>query len=210
MLRFSIPSRPRQGLTPSRWWLAWGVAAAIAYLLAAAYTWRSMPVRILYEGEAPPIPYRWVAPPPFLAGSNQPPQSGTGSVPTGLRSGSISTGDGQATVVFPEGSIPARSAESSADVRITPLNPTTVAPPPSGLRFDGNAYRIEATYTGSKEAVTLGKPITVVFRYPVHATELLRFSAGWSSLKAQAIQATLQIFATTDRLGVFAAAAPGP
>ncbi len=189
--------------------LLWGAAAAFLYCLVATSVSRQIPTRILYEGETPPPPYHWVAPPPDLAGSNQPAQQGSGSVPIGLHAGQVVTGDGQAIVVLPEGSIAVRPGESLADVKITPLDPTKVAPAPSGLRVDGNAYRMEAVYSASKQPFTLSKPATVVLRYPIHATELLRFlGPGWTSLSAQTIQATLQIFGTTDRLGVFVAAAP--
>jgi hypothetical protein len=192
-------------------WLTWGVGAAVLYLAAAFLTWRliPVPVRILYEGYAPLPPYRWVAPPPALAGSNEAPAPAAGAVPLGLRPSTIATADGQAIVVFPEGSIAPRTGESSADVRITPLDAAKVAPPPKGFRFDGNAYRIEALYSASKAPVSLTKPCPVVLRYPIHATELFLLSpSGWTSVRgAQTVSATLQIFATVDQLGTFVAAA---
>ncbi len=190
--------------------LAWGVAAALLYVITAVSVSRVMPIRILYEGEAPPVPYRWVAPPPPLAASNMPPQSGAASVPVGVQPGQTITGDGQAVVVFPEGAIPPRQGESQADVKITPLDPSTVAPPPRGMRFDGNAYRVEAVYSVSRTPVVLSKSATVVLRYPVHSTDLLRYAGEWATLRGQVVQATLQVFATTDRLGVFVAVAPVP
>ncbi len=190
-------------------WIAWGLGAAALYLVVASLTWRVVPVRILYEGDAPPPPYHWVTPPPALAGSNEAPASAAGSVPVGLRSGTLATGDGQAVVVFPEGSIAPRAGESSADVRITPLDPAKVAPPPRGFRFDGNAYRIEGMYSVSKAPVSLAKPATIVLRYPVHATELFRLSpSGWVSIRALTVSASLQIFAPVDQLGAFVAATP--
>jgi len=194
----------------SRRAIAWGVAAALLYVITAVLVSRVMPVRILYEGEAPPVPYRWVAPPPALAGSNMPPETGATTVPVGQHPGQVITGDGQCVVVFPDGSIAPREGESQANVKITPLDPGNGAPPPLGMRFDGNSYRVEAVYSVSKTPVVLSKPATIVMRYPVHATDLLRYSGGWVSLKAQVVQATLQVFATTDRLGVFIAAASVP
>ena len=194
----------------SRRALAWGVAAALLYVITAVLVSRVMPVRFLYEGESPPVPYRWVTPPSALAATNMPPQSGSGTVPVGLRPGQVITGDGQAVVVFPEGSIAPRAGESQAEVKITPLDPSSGAPPPLGMRFDGNSYRVEAVYAESKAPVVLSKPATIVLRYPVHATDLLRYSGGWVSLKGQVVQATLQAFATSDRLGVFVAAASIP
>jgi hypothetical protein len=190
--------------------LAWGVAAALAYVIAAVWVGHVVPIRILYEGEFPPIPYRWVVPPPALAATNLLPQSATATVPVGPRPGQVLTGDGQAVVVFPDGAIPPRQGETQADVTITMLDPATVAPPPLGMRFDGNAYRVEAVYSVSKIAVRLVRPATIVLRYPIHSTDLLRYTGGWVSLNGLVVQAALQVFATSDKLGVFVAAATVP
>src|SRR2546426_9006720 len=85
--------------------MAWGIAAALLYVITAVLVSRVMPVRILYEGEAPPVPYRWVAPPPALAGSNLPPETGAATVPVGQHPGQGITGDGRCGGAFPEGSI---------------------------------------------------------------------------------------------------------
>jgi hypothetical protein len=93
-------------------------------------------------------------------------------------------------------------------VRITPLDPAPVAPPPPGLRFDGNAYRMEATYN-TGEPIMLLKPATPVLRYPKHATTLLRSTgAGWTALETHVVAGSLQLFGPADRLGVFVAAGP--
>src|SRR5437879_11455028 len=78
------------------WMLLWGAAAAALYLAAGAYVWTRVPVRLLYEGEAPPPPYRWVRPPANLPEPNQPPESGTGTIPltpAGSQSASVLTDD---------------------------------------------------------------------------------------------------------------------
>ncbi len=191
----------------------WGLAAALGYFLAAALVWPGIPVRILYEGSAPPAPYRWAHPPADLASGNQAPQGGTGTISLtadGSASASILTDDAQAGVIFPRGVIVPRPGVSAVRVRITPLDPAPVAPPPAGLRFDGNAYRVEATYA-SGEPVVLRRTVTVVLRYPVHATALLRYTArAWTALDAKRVEAALQVFAASDALGVFAAAGPAP
>ncbi len=195
----------------SGWTLAWGAAAAALYLVAGAYVWPRIPVRLLYEGEAPPLPYRWVRPPANLPEPNQPPESGTGAIPftpDGSQSASILTDDGQAAVIFRSGAIVPRAGGTSAAATITPLDPAGVAPAPPGLRFDGNAYRMAAVYRGGTP-VTLAKPVTVVLRYPRHGPMLLRSRGdGWSPLDAHVVAGALQVFASTDRLGVFVAAAP--
>lgn len=118
------------------------------------------------------------------------------------------TGDAQAGVIFSRDAIVPYRGISRVGVRITPLDPDTVAPAPPGLRFDGNAYHIDAAYA-SGEPIALRKPITPVLRYPVHATVLLRSAeTGWISLKAQRVEVALQIFGPSDRPGVFVAAAP--
>ncbi len=192
----------------------WGVAAAALYLAAVAYTWPLAPIRILYEGEAPPLPYRWVHPPAELAQDNQPPQSGAGQIaltPQGSQSTSIVTDDGQAGVIFRFGAIAPRTGATSVQAKVVPLDPAALPRPPSGLRFDGNAYRVEATYN-TGEPVVLSMPMTVVLRYPRHATMLLRLSGEiWTTLDAHIVPGSLQIFAGTDHVGVFAAVGPaGP
>lgn len=195
----------------SAWTLAWGAAAAALYLAAGAYVWPRIPVRLLYEGEAPPLPYRWVRPPANLPEPNQPPEPGAGAIPftpDGSQSASILTDDGQAAVIFRSGAIGPHAGATSVQVTITPLDPARVAPAPPGLRFDGNAYRMEAVYRDGTP-ISLAKPVTSVLRYPKHATMLLRSTGdGWSPLDAHLVAGALQVFASTDHLGVFVAAAP--
>ena len=192
----------------------WGAAAAALYLGAVAYTWPLAPVRILYEGEAPPLPYRWVHPPAALSQDNQPPESGAGQIalsPQGSQSTSIVTDDGQAGVIFRFGAIAPRTGATSAQVKVVPLDPAPLPRPPSGLRLDGNAYRVDATYN-TGEPIVLRIPMTAVLRYPRHATMLLRLAGEtWTTLDAHIVPGSLQIFAGTDHAGVFAAVGPaGP
>jgi hypothetical protein len=191
--------------------LAWGLAAALCYLLVGAQLWPANPLRLLYEGEAPPLPYRWVRPPANLPEPNQPPSSGTGEIPltpAGSQSASILTDDGQAALILRFGAIAPRAGASSVTVKITPLDPRSIAPPPDTLVFDGNAYRMEATYN-TGEPVTLVKPVTPVLRYPKHATVLLRYSgSGWVALETHVVAGSLQMFGPTDAPGIFVAAAP--
>ena len=192
----------------------WGVAAAALYLAAVTYTWPLAPIRILFEGEAPPLPYRWVHPPAELSPDNEPPQSGSGDIalsPGGSQSTSVVTDDGQAGVIFRFGAIAPRTGAASVQVKVVPLDPGTLPPPPSGQRIDGNGYRVNATYT-TGEPVVLHIPMTVVLRYPRHATALLRLTGEtWTALDAHIVPGSLQIFAGTDHVGVFAAAGPaGP
>jgi hypothetical protein len=190
---------------------AWGLAASACYLIAGTVVWPVVPLKILYEGEAPPLPYRWVHPPANLPEPNQPPTPGSGTIvltATGSQSSSVLTDDGQAAVIFRFGAIAPHAGASSVTVRITPLDPETVSAAPTGLRFDGNAYRMEGTYN-TGEPIALLKSVTPVLRYPKHATVLLRSSgSGWTSLETHIVAGSLQLFGPSDRLGVFAAAAP--
>jgi hypothetical protein len=93
-------------------------------------------------------------------------------------------------------------------VRITPVDPATVAPPPPGTAFDGNGYRVEAAYQHDGP-IALRRSVTPVLRYPRHATVLMRWAEGkWTALDTKRVQAALQIFAASDRVGVFVAARP--
>jgi len=191
--------------------LAWGLAAAVCYLIAGVYVWPAVPLRILYEGAAPPLPYRWVRPPRNLPEPNQPPSPGVGTIrftPAGSQSASVLTDDGQAGLIFRSGAIAPHDGASSMNVRITPLDPEAVSPAPAGVQFDGNAYRMEAAYNADGP-ITLLKPVIPVLRYPKHATMLLRSSgSGWTPVETHVVADSLQLFGPTDRLGVFVAAAP--
>ena len=204
---------PRLQRAPRWQVLALGLVAAAGYLVAGIFVWPAVPLRLLYEGEAPPLPYRWVRPPRNLPEPNQPPLQGTGTIPftpTGSQSASVLTDDGQAALILRFGAIAPRTGASSVDVRITPLDPNTVAPAPPGLRFDGNAYRMEAR-DNTGQPVTLLSPATPVLRYPRHATVMLRWADGrWTRLETHVVSGSLQMFGPTDRLGAFVAAAPPP
>ncbi len=179
--------------------------------IVGAWGW-PISLRLLYDGFVPPVPYRWVRPPITLAFGNRPPEPGTGLIAltaSGSSPGTILTGDAQAGVIFPEDAIEEPSGESSVIVTITPLDPGGIAPVPSGLRFDGNAYRFDAVYAGSRRPLVLRKPATVVLRYPTGATDLLQLSGPrWSPLHASPIEIAFQIYVSTITLGVFVAAGP--
>ena len=190
-----------------------GIVASALYLVVAAATWPRVPVLILYEGFGPPPPYHWVRPPANLAAGNQPPPPGSGRIALtaeGSRPASIATDDAQAVAVFPGGAIEARVGESRIDVRIIPLDPATIGPPPGGFRFDGNAYRVEAVYMPSGRPAVLRQTAaaSVIFRYPAHADDILRRDGQtWTPLHAEVVMTTLQVFGTTGQLGVFVATA---
>ncbi len=189
-----------------------GIVAAATYL---GVVWLTsviggLPVRPLYDGLAPPAPYRYVNPPPDLAQDNETPLSAVGTLlleKGGSRARTVATADGQMLVVFADGAVPPREGESEVSVRVTPLDPARLPTAPDGLEITGNAYRVEASYTSSGKPVEMKKPATVVLRYPTHATVVLRLSDGaWRRLSSDAAQASLQLFAETTELGTFATA----
>ncbi|HVL81976.1 MAG TPA: hypothetical protein VM840_10335 [Actinomycetota bacterium] len=195
--------------------LVLGLLAVVVYLAAAALTYRVelVPGRPLYDGEVPPPPYNWVEPPSDLEAENAAPQPGEATVefaPEGSRARTIATGDGQAFLILPIGGIEPREGEETVTVRITPVaaRPRTF----DGMLIDGNAYRYDARYTTSGEPVRLLANATVILRYPVHATQIVRSAGGrWEDAGAtQAAVQSAQLFVRVRELGTFAAAGAEP
>src|SRR5690348_12263625 len=129
-----------------------GIAVIAAYLAAVAVMPPAPHARVLYDGLVPQPPYRWVRPPSGRQSDNEKPQPYATVLPLGA-GGSVpaefATDDLQATITFPADVVEPRAGETKARVTLTPLDPETLGPPPSGRRFDGNAYRIEAVYEAS-------------------------------------------------------------
>jgi hypothetical protein len=193
--------------------LVWGVTVAAFYIAVAAVGW-PFPVRLLYDGLVPLPPYRWVHPPADRAKDNDMALSGSGTLvlgPQGSRAAEISTGDDQALITFPEAAVASRPGESSVKVTLIPLDPATVGPTPEGGHFDGNAYRVSASYASSGAPVAIAAPVTVVLRYAIHATQVLRFEkgGGWGALQTIKFDGSQQVLANSDGLGVFVPAGPG-
>lgn len=206
-----VPSR--RGLRPPGRALAWGLAAAAAYAVLAliAFGPGGLPVRPLYDGLAPPQVYRWVTPPEELAHQNVPPEPGAGEVALeadGSVPGQLSTDDGQARLVLPQGVFPSEEGATAVSLRLTPLDPATLAPPPEGVEFAGNAYRADATYVPSGAPAVPQRNANIVLRYPTVASSLLRFTgSGWTEVPdPRDVPAGLQLFANIQEMGVYVAA----
>ncbi len=205
-------SPPRR--LPGRRWFAWGVVVGLLYLVTVAIGSDHLPIRVLYDGLAPLPPYRWVRPPANHLGLNEPPAAGSGAIELHGDSSeavSLATDDGQAVLIVPRNDVVPRPRELLAEVTFTPLDPEQLAPPPSDRRFDGNAYRITGVYRRSKAPLAFRKPVTVVLRYPADATELLQYSGSeWVVIRKDAgvVEASLQVYASADQLGIFVAAGP--
>lgn len=196
--------------------LAPGVLLSALYVAVAAFVLHAPHGRLLLDGLVPQPPYRWVHPPAGVAGDNEPPQpsstvlslTAAGSAPA-----EFATDDLQATLTLPANVVPARAGETKARVTLTPLDPATLAPAPSGRRFDGNAYRLEAVYSSSGAPVQLTGPVTVVLRYAVHATTILRLDraddkAAWVRLPTTVYTGSQEALAHSDRLGAFVVSNP--
>ncbi len=188
----------------------WGAIVVAAYIVTAAVTRGPEATAPVYDGLAPPAPYRYVSPPPDLADENEIPLRAVGTLELaekGSRARTVATADGQMLVVFNDGAVLPQQGEDGVTVRITPLDPGPLPEPPAKMVVSGNAYRIDARYTKSREPVDLEIAATVVIRYAVHATDLIYLEGRvWRRLPTEAAQASLQLFAETKELGTFAAA----
>lgn len=188
--------------------LPWGIAVVSLYIVAAGGTGHFIPVRLLYDGEAPLPPYRWVKPPDNVPGPHEPPEPGVGAVAitaSGSEAKTVVTPDLQASVLFRKDAVTPRPGEATIQVRLIPLDPETVAPAPQGARFDSNAYRVAALYENSRQPVALRASVFLVMRYAVHASTLLWSSGApvWTPIEGSGLIAGQQLFAETDRLGIF-------
>lgn len=187
-----------------------------AYLAAVALIPPAPHGRMLYDGLMPQPPYRWVRPPAWRRGDNEPPQPYTTFLPLaagGSVPAEFATDDLQATITFPANVVEPRPGETKARVTLTPLDPEALAPPPAGRRFDGNAYRIDAAYETSGAPVKLRGPVTIVLRYAAHATTMLRLEktadkAAWVRLPTTVFTGSQEDLAHSDGLGVFVVSNP--
>ena len=192
--------------------LIWGLLAVGAYLAIAIGLAGNGPILPLYDtGPLPSAPYRWVKPPPEFTTGNIPPEGTKQEVAMtdiGTVAAQVITPDGQAVLALRDGSFAPRLGEIAVLVEIQPLDPAAVDQPPPEVRYDGNAYRITATYAKEGAAAALVNPATVVLRSPLGGTRLLRHQegVGWIETSAQPVAASLQVFGETDTLGTFAAA----
>jgi len=190
-----------------------GTGVVGVYLMVAAVSFQKglLPAAPVLDGLGPPAPYQWVKPPRDRARDNKPPGRGEGIVPlTSLgSSGSVTTPDGQAQVLLDNNSIPPQPGQTSVKITIDPLDPDTVGPPPpGGFRYDSNAYRIAAFYEPSNQPV--GKlSAVVVLSYATFADRIIRWNgSSWDSLPSTPAGQN-QLFANTEKLGIFAAAGIG-
>jgi hypothetical protein len=203
----------------------WTGALAIAAYAIGSFVSAQLGVQPapMLDGLNPPPPYRWVDPPPDLAATNEEPAGGSFTVDLtkqGSTAGAFSTPDSQATVIVSQGSIEAAPGQERARIELTPLDPSRLGPPPSGLEFAGNAYLVTATYEPGEEEITevrTGADQRVVLVYPAAASEpghqsvtLLSSPDGekWTRLETNDASVQQQAQATFETFGYFVAARP--
>jgi hypothetical protein len=190
--------------------LVCGLLLAAVYLLVGGLSFRAglLPRVPVLDGLPPPAPYQWVNPPPDRRRDNKPPEGVTDSIQlTSIGSaGSVSTLDSQASVIFDTNSVPVPPGQSSVSVTLSPLDPATVGPPPSGgYHYDSNAYRFAAAYEPSNQPVTT-MSVTIVLSYATSADRVIRWNqSGWDALPSTPAGGN-QLFAPTDHAGIFATA----
>jgi hypothetical protein len=160
--------------------LAAGLAAALAYLALAALSGTLSPLarRPLLDGFATPVPYRWVSPPPELAGTNEPPTPADFTLKLterGSRPDVFTTDDAQLTLIPVAGTFPPAPGQDAVHLTVTLLDVASVSPPKEPLEIVGNVIDLRATYEPSGDPIaTIDKPLEVILVYPlppnVHAT----------------------------------------
>jgi hypothetical protein len=193
------------------------LVAAYLVVLAATVGLRDGHLRPLYDGFDVPAPYRWVDPPPFFAAGNVTPDATTVPIALG-RDGSVASGaatpDGQFVLNFAQGAVPPHAGARHVVVKISPADPGALAPVPTGLRANGNAYRVEMTYEpGGEKVDALARPGSVVIEIPEVGSDLFTSPDGatWSKLVARTVPPRqLSLAATFDRPGYFLGATTLP
>lgn len=189
-----------------------GVVLAMAYVGAAALSARlGVPVRPVFDGLAPPEPYRFVSPPPEFETANQPPEPLREPIPAERGKttfASFATTDAQVQVSIPDDAFELAEGRRLA-AEIVPLDPATTGEPPAGLAFTGNAYRIRVFDERDRKDAVVREPVTIIMRYPAHATEMLYLrDSGWTRIASDKLEPTLQLVVATKELGTFATGAP--
>ena len=188
-----------------------GAAVLAAYVLAAVATVRLSDhhVRPLFEGIGPAPPYQWVDPPAEFASGNVKPHGVTRELPltaTGSGLTSLSSGDAQVVVNIPDGAVPPKAGDTGVSVRFEPLAPKRLAPPPVGLRADGNAYRVTFAYAPSGQALdAVAKPGNIVMGLPEPGVAILWSADGrrWERLAGQPVGGPTTLGTRFERTGYY-------
>lgn len=195
-----------------------GAAVVAVYVVVAGITtlWSPGAMRPLFDGfGSHPGQYNWVSPPKEFAEGNQRPdaaQAGITFNAQGSSAAGASTEDGQVLASVVEGALPPHPPDSSARIDVRPLDAARVAALPTGVRAEGNAYRINLVYLPSQTPVpALTKPGTVGLT-SVAPADILLFSAdgkGWERRSANTLPKGTGLTALLYQSGYYLAASEG-
>jgi hypothetical protein len=199
--------------------LAWGILIVSLYVAGGMLSGHLSPLarRPLLDGIIPPLPYRWVSPPPELADSNLPPASGRSRIPMGAKGSQpafMATDDAQVTLNAPKGAIPAHAGAEAVVMTIEPVDPAAVGGLPGHLTIKGNVYVIAATYQpGGDRVRRLAAPIVAIVTYPALTNDLGNHTLlvspdgkRWTQIETHDQHATKQVNGRLPSLGYLAVA----
>ena len=159
------------------------------------------------DGTLPPQPYHYLHPPPAIAGSNTPPDSGDVYIPAraGQSLGGFGfTGDGQAGITTHVGAFRVSPAATVVHIKINPVE----TPPglPAQVAADGNSYNITAVGQPGNASARLAKKVDLTFRWPHIPLAMYVYRNGsWRQLcySDTAVLTPSTIGCSTSTLGTF-------
>lgn len=199
--------------------LAWGLVIVAIYAAGGIVSGHLSPLarRPLLDGIIPPLPYRWVAPPPELADSNLPPASGRSRIPmrpNGSKASFLATDDAQVTLNAPKGAVPPHPGSQAVVMSIEPIDPASVGPLPGRLTVKGNVYVIAAAYQpGGDRIRRLDASIVAILTYPALTNDLGNHTLvaspdgkRWTRIETHDQHATKQVNGRLRSLGYLAVA----
>jgi hypothetical protein len=201
--------------------LGWGLVIVALYVAGGIVSGHLSPLarRPLLDGIVPPVPYRWVDPPPELAGSNLPPASGRTRIPIdpkGSAAAFFATDDAQVTLNITKGAFQARPGSKAVEVTIEPVDPASVGALPGRLSIKGNVYLIRATSQPGDRPQRLDASIVAIVTYPAltndlgnHTLVISPDGKRWERIKTHDQHATKQVNGSLRSLG-YLAVASGP
>jgi hypothetical protein len=192
-----------------------GVLAAAGWVVVLLLTHLALPggARPLYDGFAPPAPYKWVNPPKELRDTNIAPSDGSGTVARTDGSGAslaFETGDGQASLTAELGALGLAAGETGAGGRLVPLDPTTFGGWPQGLAPSGNVYRLTVVANPSgREVTAFAKPASISLEIANSAgTTLLTSRDGKAWTRVSSTIGQPFVIANTTTTGYYVLAGP--
>ncbi len=167
------------------------------------------PLSVQADGLLPPQPYRYLHPPPALAGANSPPESGSASLKalSGRASaGYLFTKDTQAGLIVPAGGLVTAPSATSIRIQIQPVE----TPPnlPRHYAPEGNAYHITTVGEPGNSAVRVARPVNLTLRWPHPPLAIYEYVGGkWQQVcySDNATFTTSTMACPTSSLGIFTA-----